>query len=504
MKPNTKRLLAVLVALLMILQMTPFTALTEADTEIKPEEDIVTPAETSSSEEFEFPESTDSEETDSENEELMNEESVDVSPGENPDITSAESDDELSADEPDPQESPIESPVDSPDDQEPGEPDSPENEDPAHDEPPAEETAVPYEEYEDGTTSYPEGTVVILEDPEFFDPWPEDMPLELTVSAIYDGSWIKYAIYNFNHTYVLTGSPTKVYDDTALEEDHLIFTIADEGTPLLATEHYQRWNTTGVTIWFVAPDGNVMNGYVSERDLVNAFYTDEEAEAWANEEGCDSCLLDFEEDFLLAFVINGWYPATIEVPIVDQPAVEQTLPEQLESPDELPVDLSLDENLPEIEPDDYPEDIGSDSEAVESAEQHDEDQEQDLHPDEPEEPAETPPLPDNADILPTGVELQTEDGSTDESDSPVDLTDEADPAGQEAEIIPEIEKLPQPDESTVSVGDYVIVNTDTRVYLNADETATDDYDGDFFQGYFVNEAVVQVEDILLDDADREW
>ena len=471
MKRSMNRLLSILLALLMILQIMPISAMAEAETESITDE-IVEILEEALEEQAVPDDTADSEE--SENNSPENDtESIQA----DPDAASSEDEATLPDDQNDE--------ADESDEQQ--EQQSFEKQPSIEDEPEDKPTGIPYEEYVDGTSNYPDGTVVILEDPELFEPWPADAPLDLTVEVMYGGSWIRYAIYNFHHTYVLTKGITKVYDDTALGEDHLIYTISDESTALLVTEHYQRWNTIGVTVWFVTSDGNVMFGYVEESDLVNAYYTDEEAESWAKD-GSDSCWLDFGEEMLMAFVADGWYPSPAQEPVDEQTIIEQpfeeSLPEQQDIVHEQPTDTA--------DPDDEQETIlPSDSEIREPEEQPENNTEQE----------ETESSFAGQDDLDTVAELSEASVDDPNEEEPTDMTD---PFIQEAEIIPEQEELPLPDKDTVSIGDHVLVTTNTRVFLTADDTVADDYEGDTFQGYFVCDAVVEVEDILLDRIDREW
>ena len=64
--------------------------------------------------------------------------------------------------------------------------------------------------------------------------------------------------------------------------------------------------------------------------------------------------------------------------------------------------------------------------------------------------------------------------------------------------------IPEPDQSTIQVGDFVMVATSTRAFLGVDETASEDYPGDLNLGVFVCNAVVQVEAIEQDAQGRDW
>ena len=74
------------------------------------------------------------------------------------------------------------------------------------------------------------------------------------------------------------------------------------------------------------------------------------------------------------------------------------------------------------------------------------------------------------------------------------------------DFIPE-EEPPTLEESNllpVQEGDFVWVTANTRVYLEIDETAGDDDDGELYDGNFVNEANVYVEQVRQDAQGRTW
>lgn len=62
-----------------------------------------------------------------------------------------------------------------------------------------------------------------------------------------------------------------------------------------------------------------------------------------------------------------------------------------------------------------------------------------------------------------------------------------------------------PDEQVLAdEGAFVLVSTDTRAFLGVDDSAADDYEGDLCLGYFVSDAIVQVESIEQDALGRIW
>ena len=74
------------------------------------------------------------------------------------------------------------------------------------------------------------------------------------------------------------------------------------------------------------------------------------------------------------------------------------------------------------------------------------------------------------------------------------------------DFIPEEEPLVLEEEEPqdVQAGDFVRVTPNTRVYLEIDETAGDDDDGEWYDGNFVNEANVYVEQARQDAQGRTW
>lgn len=103
------------------------------------------------------------------------------------------------------------------------------------------------------------------------------------------------------------------------------------------------------------------------------------------------------------------------------------------------------------------------------------------------------------------VDGAADDESADElSEQEESLTEEATP--DLPDFIPE-EELPALDEEEpqdVQAGDFVWVTPNTHVYLEIDETATNDDDGEWYDGNFVNEANVYVEQAQQDAQGRTW
>lgn len=81
---------------------------------------------------------------------------------------------------------------------------------------------------------------------------------------------------------------------------------------------------------------------------------------------------------------------------------------------------------------------------------------------------------------------------------------EDEPIPAEPETTEEHEEIPDSKQMLAEIGDFAYVTTNTRAFMEVDESAADDYYGDYFLGYFLKDAAVQVEDVLTDFLDRTW
>lgn len=97
---------------------------------------------------------------------------------------------------------------------------------------------------------------------------------------------------------------------------------------------------------------------------------------------------------------------------------------------------------------------------------------------------------ESADELSEQEESLIEEGTT--PDLPDFIPEEEPPTLEESELPP------------VQAGEFVRVTPNTRVYLEIDETAGDDDDGELYDGNFVNEANVCVEQARQDAQGRTW
>ena len=433
MKNNTTKILAFLMAMLMIIQLMPFTSLAEDDPDSVETSEIL---ETFAEDNFEDEIETEPEEEPEEDEDF-------------PDETEEDGDFE--------------------------------DEDAEEDESEADEA----EDEEDIPTSF---EIEDLSDPEVWEALFDNPDIEIIMDAEipedeepisaeehtmedmihdkYDGSWIKYGIYTNKHTYVLTEEPTGVYSDPTLKKDSLVYTITEESAILLATEHYEMWNTTGIYAWFLTENCEVCSGYVDVHALVNACYSDEEAEEWI--EDTDYTWLEIDNDLYLAFVVPGYTPVVAtDVPVVitEEPSIQEIPAEPVT---EEPEETELPSEEPATEPDTEEPTVAK--EPVSEPDPTDVPEETEEPVAETEEPATEPETPET-------TEEPSEEQATEEP--------------EEAEIPEEPAEEPEteePEADTISIDDYLAVTKDTRVFLETSEDA--------YAGNFVSDATVQIADII--------
>ena len=113
------------------------------------------------------------------------------------------------------------------------------------------------------------------------------------------------------------------------------------------------------------------------------------------------------------------------------------------------------------------------------------------------------------DYIPESEENVVDDAADDESadefpEQEESLTEEATP--DLPDFIPEEEPLTLEESELppVQEGDFVWVTTNTRVYLDIDETAGDEDEGELYDGNFVCTANVKVEEVWQDGMGRTW
>lgn len=114
------------------------------------------------------------------------------------------------------------------------------------------------------------------------------------------------------------------------------------------------------------------------------------------------------------------------------------------------------------------------------------------------------------DYIPESEENVVDDAADDESADELSEQEESlieeETTPDLPDFIPEEEPLVLEEEEPqdVQAGDFVRVTPNTRVYLETDETAGDDDDGEWYDGNFVKEANVYVEQAQQDAQGRTW
>ena len=260
---------------------------------------------------------------------------------------------------------------------------------------------------------------------------------------------LQAAIDAYGHIYVATVRKADVFSSPLLDADALVFSTANDVFLLLATKFTEHET---VMVWFLDKDGNVVNGYVSAKDLDDKFLLDEdikEINFLPKDQGMTAI------GMMSLFLVNGSYPVEVaEDQPVDQPVEE----EPVESQDE----LAEEETVQETEP-------------VES-----------------EMPDETEPV-----------------------DEPLEIPADEPIAEPEQEEIPEVlpvetyepqEETPEMPEEPAhdAAGSYVNVTTKTRVFASMDSEAVKTYYSGEYLGNFVKDATVQILSIDFDETGSVW
>lgn len=281
--------------------------------------------------------------------------------------------------------------------------------------------------------------------------------------------------------YVQAVRPTKVYNTPDLSEAGHIYTLTDTDDVLLATEH----NGSTIKVWYYVGADAAMRGYVDADDLSDTCLSADEVADLTS--GIEYREYSTDAGYMTLYLADGEFNLIEEPTTEDTPAEEpepdpenETMTEEetgneseADDPDDPAVDgAGEDEIAADNAPQEPTDDAGSDEEAA-------------ADPD----AAEGEQLPE--DELLTGEDEILPDSETD-SDGADLVEDETLPESSEEVLPPAL------------TGDYLQVTTDTRVFSEIDDTATDDYFGDLYLGVFARDAIVRVEDTHLDSAGRSW
>ena len=123
--------------------------------------------------------------------------------------------------------------------------------------------------------------------------------LDDLVLTEYDGSYIWYAIESSGHAYVKTKQAAPVFRDSGMNPAAVLCTLPD-GEILLAKDYDDRSGTNAVFVTVVTPETDVVEGFVRESDLSKTVVTDDEID-----------LLTVERDYLMIDVNCTTCPALV-------------------------------------------------------------------------------------------------------------------------------------------------------------------------------------------------
>ena len=272
---------------------------------------------------------------------------------------------------------------------------------------------------------------------------------EISEPVLDDRHPLQAAIDAYGHIYVATVRKADVFSSPLLDADALAFSTANDVFLLLATKFTEHET---VMVWFLDKDGNVVNGYVSAKDLDDKFLLDEdikEINFLPKDQGMTAI------GMMNLFLVNGTYSVETEE---DQPADNPVKEEPVESQDEPAVVEPVQETEPvesempdETKPVDEPLEISAD------------------------EPIAEPEQEEIPEVLPV------------ETDEPQEET-------------PEIPEEPVHD----AAGSYVNVTTKTRVFASMDSEAVKTYYSGEYLGNFVKDATVQILSVDFDETGSVW
>lgn len=272
---------------------------------------------------------------------------------------------------------------------------------------------------------------------------------EISEPVLDDRHPLQAAIDAYGHIYVATVRKADVFSSPMLDADALVFSTANDVFLLLATKCTEHET---VMVWFLDKDGNVVNGYVSAKDLDDKFLLDEDIKE-INFLPKDQVMTAI--GMMNLFLVNGTYPVeAAEDQPVDQPIEEDSV----ESQDQPAVDEPVQETEPvesempdETKPVDEPLEISAD------------------------EPIAEPEQEEIPEVLPV------------ETDEPQEET-------------PETPEEPAHD----AAGSYVNVTTKTRVFASMDSEAVKTYYSGEYLGNFVKDATVQILSVDFDETGNVW
>lgn len=275
------------------------------------------------------------------------------------------------------------------------------------------------------------------------------------------------AIRVYGHVYVATVRKTSAFSSPELAADTLVYTTTNDIFLFLATDYTEHET---VLVWFLDEDGNVVNGYVTARDLDDQYLLDEDIPSinfLPLGEGQTSVGL------VGLFVANGTYPIT--EPGQDA-AEEAPAPNESTSSDILDGMESSEDTETNDTAQEYPD---NETEQFPSEDTPDETEEPTAEPEEPSGEGEEPPA--GTEEPPVETEVPPVETEVPEEDSPESTAPSHDAAGS-----------------------YVGVTTQTRVFASVNPEATETKYSSGYLGNFVKDATVQILSVDFDTNGTIW
>ena len=294
---------------------------------------------------------------------------------------------------------------------------------------------------------------------------------------------LQAAIDAYGHIYVATVRKADVFSSPLLDADTLAFSTANDVFLLLATKFTEHET---VMVWFLDKDGNVVNGYVSAKDLDDKYLLDEdikEINFLPMGQGMTAI------GMMSLFLVNGAHP------------VAETEPQPVAEPVDVPSDVEPTDEASEEQP---VEETAVEPVQEEPAEVQDDPAEGIMPEADPAEPT------DPVDGMPAD---EPQEAAQEEPVSDAEPTADREEVSETQESLPEepASEEPQEDASEIpeepaytAAGSYVSVTTKTRVFAAMDAQAAETYYSSEYLGNFVKDATVQILSVDFDETGCVW
>ena len=121
----------------------------------------------------------------------------------------------------------------------------------------------------------------------------------------FDGSSIRYSIYNDGYAYLKTDKPLTVYREPDRSDDTVLCHLPDGGVLLLATAFYGIGRDSMIEVWFLSAEMEPVQGYVHESDLNNDLLSADQVKHMMAEQ--EYMLIQVDDQFLPIFIASWKY-----------------------------------------------------------------------------------------------------------------------------------------------------------------------------------------------------